>query len=76
MEAGDFLVCYTDGVTEAPNEKNQEFGMERLAEVVLAYKQATADDTVAAIEKAVDNFSPASKKFDDVTIIVIKRKLE
>jgi serine phosphatase RsbU (regulator of sigma subunit) len=76
MEAGDFLVCYTDGVTEAVNTVDEEFGMERLEQIVLANRQSACADIAAAVEKAVNDFSPAGKQFDDITILVIKRNSE
>jgi len=73
LASGDFLVGYTDGVTEAVNQANDEFGLERLEKVVLAHKHASADDLAAAIENAVIEFSPKGKQFDDITILAVKR---
>ena len=73
LEPGDFLIGYTDGVTEAINHDEEEFGMERLEQVVLANKQATAENLAAALEKVIIDFSPAGKQFDDITIMVVRR---
>lgn len=76
LHPGDFLISYTDGVTEAVNAKNEEFGMERLQQIVLTNKHATAENLAAAIEKAVIDFNPSGKQFDDITIVVVKRTSE
>ncbi len=73
LNPGDFLIGYTDGVTEAINHNDEEFGMERLEQVVLANKQAAVENLAAAVEKAVIEFSPAGKQFDDITIVVVRR---
>jgi serine phosphatase RsbU (regulator of sigma subunit) len=73
MEAGDILIAYTDGVTEAANTENEEFGVARLEQIILANKDGAADDIATAVERAVNDFNPAGKQFDDITIMVIKR---
>jgi sigma-B regulation protein RsbU (phosphoserine phosphatase) len=73
LEAGDVLALYTDGVTEAFNADEEEFGVERLEEVVLAHAAESAEDIVAAIEAAVDAFVGDVPPFDDFTLVVLKR---
>ena len=74
LKEGDFLVCYTDGVTEAVNETNEEFGMTRLEALILEHKNDCAQPLAAALEQAVIDFSPPGKQFDDITLMVVKRK--
>jgi serine phosphatase RsbU (regulator of sigma subunit)/putative methionine-R-sulfoxide reductase with GAF domain len=73
LAPGDLLISYTDGVTEAVDHADAEFGMARLEQIVLAHKHASADDVAAAIENAVIEFSPPGKQFDDLTIVVARR---
>ncbi len=73
LNTGDFIVSYTDGVTEAVNHKNEEFGMERLQQIILENQVADAENLAATVEKAVIEFSPAGKQFDDITIVVLRR---
>ena len=73
LNPGDFLVGYTDGVTEAINLDDEEFGLERLKQIVLANKHHTAENLAAAIETAVVEFSLPGKQFDDITIVVVRR---
>jgi sigma-B regulation protein RsbU (phosphoserine phosphatase) len=70
---GDLLVFYTDGVTEAITSFEQEFGVERLREVVAAHAQAGAQQVLEAIVDAVDDFAGGAPPADDLTLVVVKR---
>ncbi|CAG0936766.1 Phosphoserine phosphatase RsbU [Thermoflexales bacterium] len=73
IEPGDVLALYTDGVTEALNVEGEEFGVERLEAVVQAHAAGSAEEVVAAIEAAVDEFVGNEPPFDDFTLVVLKR---
>jgi len=73
LDPGDFVVFYTDGVTEAANITGQEFGKERLRQVVLSQRGASAVDIIAALRRAIDEFVGSTPSFDDVTTVVVKR---
>ena len=73
IEPGDVLALYTDGVTEALNVDGEEFGVERLEAVVQAHVDRSAEEIVAAIELAVDEFVGSEPPFDDFTLVVMKR---
>jgi sigma-B regulation protein RsbU (phosphoserine phosphatase) len=72
LNAGDFIVLYTDGVTDATDAHLQGFGMERLQCVILDHRHAPAADVVAALEQAIGDFAGSTAPFDDVAIVVIK----
>lgn len=74
IEPGDFLILYTDGVTEARNKAGDLFGEERLYEIISGTAFATANELVRAITTAVAQFSGDTPPFDDFTLVVIKRK--
>lgn len=71
---GDFLVMYTDGVTEATDDRNREFGKERLQAIILENGQASALDLVQAIEEALKGFTGLATQSDDITLVALKRK--
>jgi serine phosphatase RsbU (regulator of sigma subunit)/putative methionine-R-sulfoxide reductase with GAF domain len=73
LEPGDVLALYTDGVVEALNIEGEEFGVERLEHVIQASAAGTAEEIVAAIEAAVDDFVGNEPPFDDFTLVVMKR---
>ncbi len=74
LERGDVLVLYTDGVTEAFNTAEEEFGVERLEQVVRAHAHSSANEMVHAIQAAVDEFAGDVPPFDDFTLVVLKRE--
>jgi phosphoserine phosphatase RsbU/P len=75
METGDVLVFYTDGVTEAVDLKDEDFGEERLARLVSTMRDRPAQEIVEAIHKAVTDFVQGGPQADDITVVVA-RKLE
>ena len=71
LMAGDVLVFYTDGVTEAENRLGEEFGMERLSATVRSGASLPAEDLMSNIYNAAADFCGDEFK-DDVTILVVK----
>jgi serine phosphatase RsbU (regulator of sigma subunit) len=70
---GDILVFYTDGVTEAMDADGQQFGTERLRQVVAANRGATAPQVLAAVEDAVRTFTGDTPQSDDIALFVVRR---
>ncbi len=73
MEPGDAVVMYTDGVTDAVNAQNQEYGEERLTSLLASRCGAQAADLVGDIEQAVTDYSAGQEQFDDFTLVVLRR---
>jgi sigma-B regulation protein RsbU (phosphoserine phosphatase) len=73
LEPGDFILFYTDGVTDALNAGNQEFGTDRLEKVILDNQDAPVAEIVAALESAVAEFIGSTSPFDDITIVAARR---
>jgi sigma-B regulation protein RsbU (phosphoserine phosphatase) len=69
--AGDVLVFYTDGVTEAENRSGEEFGMERLSATVRRGSSLSAEELTTNIYNAAADFC-GDKFDDDVTLLVVK----
>jgi sigma-B regulation protein RsbU (phosphoserine phosphatase) len=72
LSTGEIMVFYTDGVTEAKNEKEEEFGTKRLKQVIADSHQLSAIQIQENICKGVEEFTGHSHAADDLTIIVIK----
>jgi len=72
LEPGDFILLYTDGVTDATDTHQRMFGMERLERVLLDHCVQPAAQVIAALERAVDDFAGATPPFDDIAMMVIK----
>jgi len=71
LAAGDSLVLYTDGVTEAARADGEEFGEERLIQTVCAHRSLPVADLLTAIVSAVREFS-GPEQADDITLVVAK----
>jgi sigma-B regulation protein RsbU (phosphoserine phosphatase) len=69
---GDVLVLYTDGITEAMNEEEEEFGRERLERILVEQRGGSASGITRAVEDAVHAFSGTHAQTDDHTIVVVK----
>ena len=74
IEPNDFLVVYTDGVTEAMNENRELFGEERLCEVISARQYETAQELLDAIINGIEVFAGETPQSDDITLFVVKRE--
>lgn len=72
LTTGDVLVVYSDGVTEALNLANEEFGEARLAEVAAAHRTAPLEDLLQSIVGAVQTFASGASQSDDVTVLVVR----
>jgi serine phosphatase RsbU (regulator of sigma subunit) len=68
---GDILALYTDGITEAFNDAEEEFGEHRLIEVLRRNSSRSSQELLAAIVDNVQRFSPREQS-DDMTLIVAK----
>jgi len=73
LRAGDTLVFYTDGVTEAMDEENALFGEERLLAHLAAEPGRTAAETVDRLVSAVRRFVGKREPSDDIAILALRR---
>ena len=72
LQPGDLLVAFSDGVTEALNAGGEEYGEERLLEVVRANRSRSTTDLLEAIFASVREFSTGAVQSDDVTALVLR----
>ncbi len=69
----DTLVLYSDGITEAMDDKNEEFGEERLTGLIIKYKSEDIYKLIDRIIDEVNKFSDGTPQSDDMTLMIIKR---
>jgi ligand-binding sensor domain-containing protein len=74
LQSGNVVVLYTDGITEAFNLNEVEYGLERLCKVVKQNWQRTAQEIREAVVSDVRQFIGTQKVFDDITLLVLKQK--
>ncbi len=71
FEPGDFMVLYTDGIIEARNSADEEYGYDRFQAVLESNKEVTPKKLGAEIMKSVTNFA-GQDIHDDFTVLIIK----
>lgn len=74
LQTGDGVVLYTDGIIEAKNDKRQEYGLERLCDVLSQHWQQTVDEIQQAVVADVQQHIGNSKIRDDITLLIFKQK--
>jgi phosphoserine phosphatase RsbU/P len=73
MQPGDFLLLYTDGLIDALNAKDEEFGMPRLESILQGNQHASAEEIIYLLEEAMVEHSGDITPFDDITLLLVKR---
>ena len=74
LAPGDTVVLYTDGVTEAINDVEEEFGMDRLQNVFTGAPPRDAREANDAIFGAVRGFVGETPQFDDITCVTLRNR--
>ena len=74
LNSGDVVVLYTDGITEAFDMNQDQYGIEPLIEVVALNREQSAAEIKQAVIDDVRRYMGEQKVFDDITLVVIKKK--
>jgi len=74
LNSGDVVVLYTDGITEAFDINREEYGLEKLCEVVSHNWEQSAQGIRQAVIEDVRRHIGSQKVFDDITLVVLKQK--
>jgi sigma-B regulation protein RsbU (phosphoserine phosphatase) len=72
MKTGDILVAYTDGISEAMNKADEEWGEERMIEVIKACQGLVAQEILRRILSAADVFAAGAEQHDDMTLVILR----
>jgi serine phosphatase RsbU (regulator of sigma subunit) len=72
LEKGNMLVLYTDGITEAVNEKGEAFGEERLMEIIRKNSRLSAKEMIRKIQDDVMIFAGTQPQYDDITLLIMR----
>ncbi len=73
LQPGDIAILYTDGVTEAMNARDEEFGLDRLQAVFAERQPTSAEEVSQAVFEAVHEFAGATPQSDDITCLIVVR---
>lgn len=74
MKFGDCILLYTDGVKEAVNADEEEYGMERMSESFRLAAPLGAEAVLARVQESLKNFTGDCPQMDDVTLVVIEKR--
>ena len=72
LNENDTIVLFTDGVTEAKNEKFEDFGDNHFQEVLQSNKHLSAEDLSNKIIHEISVFSSGHEQYDDITLVIFK----
>ena len=72
LDAGDKLVIYTDGLSEARNSAGEFFGLKRMEQIALAHAAAGAGELHGALAGAVEQFTGGADQADDISLVVLE----
>ena len=73
LEPGDSMILYTDGLSEAQDEQEKQYGEQRLAEVASSARNLRTPELLDAIRKDLSAFRGSAPRQDDLTIMVVRR---
>jgi serine phosphatase RsbU (regulator of sigma subunit) len=73
LDPGDILVLFSDGVTEEVDPNDQQFGEERLANMVAELSSRPAAEIVQEVHRAVHAFTQGAAAADDITVVIARR---
>lgn len=73
LEPGDTLLLYTDGITEAANPQDEEYGIDRLAELCREHRSEGLEQLAETIERELDAFAEGVPYADDRTVVMARR---
>ena len=72
LEPGDKIFQYTDGVTEATNEKEELYGMARLQKTLSGVSGCKPEEILPVVKADIDEFVGAAPQFDDITMLCLE----
>ncbi|MEX0270999.1 SpoIIE family protein phosphatase [Leptolyngbyaceae cyanobacterium UHCC 1019] len=74
LYSGDIAVLYTDGISEAMNTQNSQYGLEKMYEVLKQYRDRSAQEIRQAVIADLMQHIGKQKVFDDITLLIMKQK--
>jgi sigma-B regulation protein RsbU (phosphoserine phosphatase) len=74
LAPGDLLIMYTDGLSEAMDNSDQEYGESRIVDNSLKIRSQSADVICSMLVKSVKQFAAGISDFDDMTVVIVKSR--
>ncbi len=74
LELGDIFFQYTDGLVEATDEGDEQYGEERLIELISRYGRSTAKQLMRIVRESLAGFSRSKEHEDDITMVALRAR--
>ena len=75
LKKNDMLLIYTDGVTEAMNERREQYGEDRLIALIKEYGKLSPESFMQRLEADIHKFTAGHAQNDDITVVAVKEKM-
>lgn len=72
LRSGDVLVCFSDGITEATNARDEMWSEDDLERLLLGVEDQSAEQIIKKVVNAADEFAGEAEQADDMTMVVIR----
>ena len=72
LKPGDIFIGYTDGISEAPNQQEEEWEEERFLAAARQCAGLEAQQMIQSVFRAADAFTGSAEQFDDMTLVIVK----
>ena len=72
LKNNDILVFYSDGITESKNSEMEDFGYDRLENLIHEFRERDVDTIANEIMKELTLFSKDNSQHDDITLVIFK----
>lgn len=72
LESGDGVVIYTDGITEALNEEGEEWGLDRLIDLIRTDHPKNPEEMIQTVRTCITRYVGARPQYDDMTLLALK----
>jgi sigma-B regulation protein RsbU (phosphoserine phosphatase) len=73
LSPGDFILLYTDGITDAHNAQRQFFGIDKIQSLITQHQHQPAQVVLSTLIQSVGDFTGETDPFDDITVAMIRR---
>lgn len=73
LQCGDLVCLYSDGITECESPEEEEFGLDRLIELLTTHREKPLTELIATIDREVVSFAQGQPQGDDQTVVLLRR---
>ena len=74
VQPGDLIAIYSDGVTEAVNGEDEEFGEDRLSQLIVKHRESSAEEIVRLVNDTLAEWTGDAPPDDDITLVIVRRE--